>query len=248
MDLPTNGDFIQACCEAISTPENEKAGCEAAFEATPPFVWETKAGCCRERKGKATFTHHRTAAKETLSPATKQEALTSCTATCDENDACTAVEVTAKNKATSVCEFHTSPINSATRASKSCKKALCKIKAKYVAPCVQTVSPTSAPAAEPTPASAWTEKRGCCRQVKGKNKYSHQDTAQTPAIEGATSFSAAAVECKQLCDTAKTCTAVEIRQQKKKRRAFRCELHFATINSATRASKSCKKATCSIKA
>lgn len=61
-------------------------------------------------------------------------------------------------------------------------------------------------AAVPTPEPAWIEKKGCCRQVDGKIKYSHHGTATTKIIS-ATLFSAAAVECKEQCD--ENCTAAE---------------------------------------
>lgn len=68
-----------------------------------------------------------------------------------------------------------------------------------------------------------------------------------PAHRGATSFSAAAVECKELCNDDADCTAAEVRQNnKKKKTVFRCELHSAKIDIAIQV-KSCKKATFSVK-
>jgi len=227
---------------------------DVVFDA-PPFVWETKLGCCRERNGKAAYSHHDTARAENISPATKDEALTSCTAACETDGGCTAVEVTTKKKTTSMCEFHTSTINSASRASKSCKEAVCMVKVPWMeptaAPQIPVAPPTPAPTAAPTPTpptSPWDEKRGCCREFDGKKKLGHNGSAKLQAIPGATSFPTAAVACKQLCLDASACTAAEIRQQRKKKKtSFKCELHFATINSSTRESKSCKKAMCSIK-
>lgn len=221
---------------------------------TPSFEWQQESGCCREKVGKSMYNHHATVSDvQVFSQSTGYEADLNCTATCASDTTCTAIELTAK-KGTARCEFHTSAINAATRGSKSCKKAQCKYKTAYMAPTAAPVSgptpmvsPTSAPTAVPTPAPAWTEKKGCCRQVDGKIKYSHHDTATTTIIS-ATLFSAAAVECKAQCNADANCTAAEVRQQRKKiSTVFKCELHSDTINSSTRGSKSCKKATCSIK-
>lgn len=230
------------------------AGSTVAISGPPPFEWQQERGCCREKVGKSMYNHHATVSDvQVFSQSTGYEADLNCTATCASDTTCTAIELTVK-KGTARCEFHTSAINAATRGSKSCKKAQCKYKTAYMAPTAAPVpgptpmvSPTSAPTAVPTPAPAWTEKKGCCRQVDGKIKYSHHDTATTTIIS-ATLFSAAAVECKAQCNDNANCTAAEVRQQRKKiPTVFKCELHSDTINSSTRGSKSCKKATCSIK-
>lgn len=230
------------------------AGSTVAFSGPPSFEWQQERGCCREKVGKSMYNHHATVSDvQVFSQSTGYEADLNCTATCAGDTACTAIELTVK-KGTARCEFHTSAINAATRGSKSCKQAQCRYKTAYMAPTAATVpgptpmvSPTSAPTAVPTPAPAWTEKKGCCRQVDGKIKYSHHDTATTTIIS-ATLFSAAAVECKAQCNADANCTAAEVRQQRKKiPTVFKCELHSDTINSSTRGSKSCKKATCSIK-
>jgi len=64
----------------------------------------------------------------------------------------------------------------------------------------------------------------------------------------------ATATCKQACEDETTCTAVEVHASKKTRKnkknkkktskGFVCELHTKSINSATRKSKSCKKAKC----
>jgi len=94
----------------------------------------------------------------------------------------------------------------------------------------------------------------------GKKKLSHQNTATTVTL-AENSTTAAAAACKKKCSEDGTCTAVEFltknkpkknkknKKNKNKVAVYTCELHTAAgINSATQASRSCKKATCSIKA
>eukprot|EP00729_Bicosta_minor_P017039 gene17039-19265_t len=191
------------------------AGSTVAVSGPPLFEWQQERGCCRGKVGESTYNHHATVSDvQVFSQSARDEADLNCTATCASDTTCTAIELTVK-KGTARCEFHTSAINAATRGSKSCKKAQCKYKTAYMVPTAAPVagptpmvSPTSAPTAVPTPAPAWTEKKGCCRQVDGKIKYSHQDTATTTIIS-ATVFSAATVECQVQCNADANCTAAE---------------------------------------
>jgi len=102
---------------------------------------------------------------------------------------------------------------------------------------------------------------GCCRErvqgvPKRKQYLSHHDSVfSTKTIVGGT-MADAIDTCKQLCNEESTCTAVEVRASKKTRnkknkknkkktsKGFACELHTASINSASRKNKSCKKAKC----
>lgn len=100
---------------------------------------------------------------------------------------------------------------------------------------------------QPAPPS-WRRVRGCCREVgpgKGKHGENHHDTVSAVKMYRKASSRSALKKCKAACADSPDCTAIEIfRKGKKKNKAFRCELHTAGINGATRKSKSCKKATC----
>ena len=100
-------------------------------------------GCCRERvpgvpKRKRYLNHHDSLFdKIDIAGGTMAEAAATCKQTCDDEEACTAVEVhaskkTRKNKKNKkktskgyACELHTASINSSSRKNKSCKKAKC---------------------------------------------------------------------------------------------------------------------------
>lgn len=71
-----------------------------------------------------------------------------------------------------------------------------------------------------------------------------------PAHRGATSFSAAAVECKELCNDDADCTAAEVRQNNKKKKTvfeMRASLRKNQFVDTAIQVKSCKKATFSVK-
>ena len=235
-----------------------KKGTKVSFSSPPSFVWGSMRGCCRAVGGKTRYNPYVAATQAFLDSTPIAEATTNCTATCAVDEACTAVEVSKKGKNYPArCEFFTNTqISSSSRATKSCKKAKCIVKKDYVAPTATPVagpppSPliqTSAPTATPTSLPAWNELRGCCREFTAKQEFSHQNTATTVALVES-SATAAATACKKRCSEDGTCTAAEVRGQKKKKKTtFKCELHTATgINSSTRRSQSCKKATCSIK-
>lgn len=87
---------------------------------------------------------------------------------------------------------------------------------------------------------AFNDRLGCCRMDNGKNRVGTTVTITEP------SYAAATKACKEECNGRSTCTAVETRR--KRNRKFVCEFHTAAgINAVTRSSKSCKKATCSVK-
>jgi len=226
----------------------------------PSFVWESMRGCCRAKAGGNRFKPAKASTQVFTTAVSIAEATANCSATCAIDKMCTAVQVSKKQKRKPAkCQFHTSTqISSASRASISCKKAECIVKKDYVAPTAApvgakptpTTSPTSAPTTVPQKTlPAWVEKRGCCRERAGKKTFSHHNTATTAAL-AARSATAAAAACKQQCVDDPTCTAAEFRttkKTKKKAKAYMCELHTASgMNSSTRASKSCKRATCSI--
>ena len=94
-----------------------------------PTEWNERRGCCREHAGKKKYVNHVGTiiiiAERTYAAATK-----ACKDECDGRSTCTAVE-TRRNQRKKVymCELHTaSGINASSRASKSCKKALCAVK------------------------------------------------------------------------------------------------------------------------
>jgi len=112
-----------------------KTGFVAPETAAPPPAshspteWNERRGCCREHAGKKKYVNHVGTniiiAERTYAAATK-----ACKDECDGRSTCTAVE-TRRNQRKKVymCELHTaSGINASSRASKSCKKALCAVK------------------------------------------------------------------------------------------------------------------------
>lgn len=224
--------------------------------AALPFTWKTSVGCCRERfytvdatsSGKNVRTpssHHDTAVQETY-PGISVETANNCNAKCGSDANCTAVEVTRKSKKkakSTKCEYHTSNINSWTRASTSCKVSTCAFKVPMSAPAPAPPTPVKTAPLAPT----WTVKLGCCRAFSGKTTINY--AVPTELIEADTAGDARA-GCERRCAKNLECTAFEFRVQKKKKKVqkYMCEQHTEPgINSSTRASKSCKKATCALK-
>ena len=230
-------------------------------------------GCCRAVDGKKRYNPAVADTQTFLDSTPIAEAATTCSATCATDVACTAVEVSKRGKKHPArCEFFTNTqILSSNRASKSCKKAECIVKKDYAAPVaeptpsgqpVPLIPETSAPTATPTTLPVWNELRGCCREITGKKKFSHHNTATIVKL-AESSATAAAAACKQQCSDDSTCTAAEFSTKNKPKKnkknkknknkknnaaVYMCERHTATgINSVTRATRSCKKATCSIK-
>ena len=110
---------------------------------------------------------------------------------------------------------------------------------------------------------AWLEKRGCCRQrvsgvPKRKRFLSHHDNLidETEIVGG--TMANAMDRCQEDCLGNDLCTAFEVhkskktkaknaKKSKKRSKGYKCELHKAAINDASRKSKSCKKAQCFIR-
>jgi len=109
----------------------------------------------------------------------------------------------------------------------------------------------------------WETMKGCCREhipgaPKRKRYLNHHDTLFTTMDILGGSMADATATCKEACENAGECTAVEVhaskktkklkrnknKRQKKTSKGFTCELHTANINSASRKSKTCKKAKC----
>ena len=239
-----------ACCTSESICRND---------ASCIMPWEYRDGCCREVTGGQTYNHHDTALVQEKSFKSIVDATADCTQKCENDQKCTAFEMIAKKKkkkkkskrkSFSTCELHYSTINSASRSTKSCKKAKCTIKL------VQAkVKPATQSAPEPPttacPLAVWENSlKGCCRERDGKKDLAHQDSTTSVTL-AEKSFTAAVEACKAACDAVADCgcSAAETRRIKKKKVVtFVCELHSATgLNSASQKSKSCKKAACFIK-
>ena len=256
--------------EVAAKPACKGRRCFAALA----FKWESGKGCCREMyfAGDETSSgkipkpsSHQDTAVVVWYPGTSAETANKCSAKCAIDATCFAVEVTKRKKETK-CEYHTSSINARTRATQSCKKSTCAFKVSSPVatlaptpaptPVDQTLPPTASPTAAPSPAPpGWNEKKGCCRERNGKTSLSHQLTAATETLTGAGSFDTAVAACKDKCAGRVGCNAAEIRRKNIKSMSgssqapqFQCELHTATgINSASRSTKSCKKARCVIR-
>merc|ERR1719272_67585 len=117
---------------------------------------------------------------------------------------------------------------------------------------VSTPAPTPLPVEPTAPCSGgvlaglsrftWDTMRGCCRE---DYKTEHHDSAIIWYLDG-TAQDAAVANCSAACAMNAQCTAYEV-SRKKKLGQFKCENHVETINTASRKSKSCKKALCSAK-
>merc|ERR1719272_1418936 len=117
---------------------------------------------------------------------------------------------------------------------------------------VSTPAPTPLPVEPTAPCSGgvlaglsrftWDTMRGCCRE---DYKTEHHDSAIIWYLDG-TAQDAAVANCSAACAMNAQCTAYEV-SLKKKLGQFKCENHVETINSASRRTKSCKKALCSAK-
>ena len=207
-----------------------------------------KRGCCREN-----YKHnHHDSATVVLQPTSK-----ACADMCNTDSKCTAFEARFKKEIGYKCELHTADINSASRKTKSCKKSTCYIKDGTPAPTpapTLTISPTPTPTSAPTalpegecpevPQFEWEDLRGCCREDV---KINHPP-AKAYFLDD-TSLAEASASCSNACAVEPGCTAYELSNKKKStsNSDFKCELHDATINSARRNSKSCKRAECHYK-
>lgn len=209
-----------------------------------------KPGCCREISSEidvngdsvdvSSAADANTVSVQTFPAVPGAAAGTKCEIACENDETCTAVEVEVdltSDTAAATCEFHTGTINAATRAGNACKKNhFCMIK---------NAVPS---AAKEIDDAQWTAKSGCCRENSELGKFTHNENVIVVNILIPNSVSDAVVACKQECDAMEGCTAVEVRRfSKAKTPYFKCELHTADINSATRSSKSCKQAKCEIK-
>eukprot|EP00729_Bicosta_minor_P000702 gene702-28904_t len=213
-------------------------------------AWVPKPGCCREISSEidvngdsvdvSSAADANTVSVQTFPAVPGAAAGTKCEIACENDETCTAVEVEVdltSDTAAATCEFHTGTINAATRAGNACKKNhFCMIK---------NAVPS---AAKEIDDAQWTAKSGCCRENSELGKFTHNENVIVVNILIPNSVSDAVVACKQECDAMEGCTAVEVRRfSKAKTPYFKCELHTADINSATRSSKSCKQAKCEIK-
>lgn len=213
-------------------------------------AWVPKPGCCREISNEidvngdsvdvSSAADANTVSVQTFPAVPGAAAGTKCEIACENDETCTAVEVEVdltSDTAAATCEFHTGTINAATRAGNACKKNhFCMIK---------NAVPSAAKAID---VAQWEAKSGCCREVSELGKFTHNENVIVVNILIPNSVSDAVVACKQECDAMEGCTAVEVRRfSKAKTPYFKCELHTADINSASRSSKSCKQAKCEIK-
>merc|ERR1719345_222174 len=119
---------------------------------------------------------------------------------------------------------------------------------------VSTLAPTTLPVEPTAPCSdlnsvlagpsrfTWETMRGCCRE---DYKTEPHDSAIIWYLDGMAQ-DAAVANCSAACAMNAQCTAYEV-SRKKKLGQFKCENHVETINTASRKSKSCKKALCSAK-
>ena len=124
---------------------------------------------------------------------------------------------------------------------------------KYKKCAASTEAPTDAPTANTTEFidsydfdGSWTVYDGCCRvQFKATQEYS---TVTFTGVDAMTADD----KCEELCEDDQNCNAYELTTKKanfkRKPLRFKCELFSAdNIDSGSRATKSCKKATCSVK-
>lgn len=147
------------------------------------------------------------------------------------------------------CELHNATINSARRNSKSCKRAECHYKVSAV-PCttepeepVFTSEPCSNSVLTGVSRFTWDTMQGCCRE---DGRVSHHDSASIWYFDGAGPIEPAIANCSAACAANADCTAYEV-SRIQDRGVIKCENHAEPINSASRDSKSCKKAVCSAK-
>jgi len=132
------------------TPAPEKKEVEKK-EAIFAGSWDEENGCCRDSGAKKIPQGTRF---DLTVGATTTEAMAECEEACAKTSDCTAFELTTKTKGKKkkgkktsyICELHDTLIDSTTRASKSCKRAVCHIKAGEAPP------PPPAPVTAPTPA------------------------------------------------------------------------------------------------
>jgi len=116
-----------------------------------------------------------------------------------------------------------------------------------------TTDETEEPTQSPTDGSGevfefeYTNYSGCCRE--------NWKSVQPYEIENymGMDLETADDKCEENCNANNNCTAYEVLSKKAKQGnrptdRFRCELHDAEIDSASRASTSCKRATCNVKA
>ena len=106
-----------------------------------------------------------------------------------------------------------------------------------------TEEPTQAPTGEEF---EYTNYSGCCRENWKSVQPYESATYMGMDLETADD------KCEENCNANNNCTAYEVLSKKAKQGnrptdRFRCELHDGEIDSASRASKSCKRATCNVK-
>lgn len=125
--------------------------------------------------------------------------------------------------------------------------------------CCQAAAPTPEPTPEPTAAPiSWERLNGCCREGGTGKKNGGDSHHDSVTVLKYTKTSLDSYEsCKTECAEDTGCTAFEVHQvgkqnrknkkDKKRNNYYKCELHTAGINGATRRNKSCKKASCTLK-
>ena len=112
--------------------------CTSFWQATPTAAptaapWVRERGCCREKQGDQS--HHATADTKVMRMSSQLKAIVACEKLCSSVQACTAYEVHKVGKKRSKrfkCELHTASIDSVSRRTKSCKKAVCAFAANVV--------------------------------------------------------------------------------------------------------------------
>lgn len=97
------------------------------------------------------------------------------------------------------------------------------------------------------------KRKGCCREGRGRNAKAHHESAKIETISGG-SLETAYAYCKGLCESDKGCSAFEFTKKKLKKKhrkkgkkqTYICEVHSAPIDSVTKKTKSCKRASCTM--
>ena len=237
------------------TPPPTPPQTSASAPPTSGFDWDRLVGCCRQD-------HRAVAVSSTdfITGVNANAAKEMCAGACANDTNCTAFEVAKKKTKRGKplqhrCELHAATVDSAARATKACKAAQCFVKR---APSVS--APTAAPTAAPTPAPTaglvvdpvdpvddgitWIDYDGCCRENWKSVQPSKVETYLGMDLESADDA------CEETCSANDDCTAYEVISKKARQGKpirFRCELHDGEIDSASQASKSCKRATCHVK-
>ena len=199
-------------------------------------------GCCRSRTNRNTLSNKGTSTTVTLTDyqGTSAQAAFDCMNLC-EGPACSAIEVTRKSSKKYKCEMHTTLINAATQSTRSCKKSSCYFKSELPATLPQAAAPIDLlPLVTDFDETVLD---GCCREeVDGKTLNHHNDVTTIAFDRKEMTLKDGETLCRQHCLAEKSCSAAEFSRGKKG--PYKCELHKALINKATRQSKSCKRAKC----